>query len=79
MAIPRIRTSYLLFRVLAAILTPEPIVDQALPGDAHRSPLELAQRHEAVTGGGLFDPTSVAPFGDAGSAGADYTGAAGTW
>jgi len=79
MPITRIRTSYLLFRVLAAVLTPEPIVDQALPGDFHRSPLELAQRHEAVTGGGLFDPNTVAPFGNAGSPGTDYTGAGADW
>ena len=79
MTIPNLRTSYLLFRVLAAVLAPQPLVDQAVPGGLHESPLELAQRHSAMTGGGLFDPNVGAPFADAGSRGADDTVTGRTW
>jgi hypothetical protein len=73
MTVPNLRTSYLLFRVLAAVLAPQPLVDQAVPGGVHESPLELAQRHDALTGGGLYDPNGATPFADAGSRGADDT------
>jgi hypothetical protein len=79
MTIPNLRTSYLLFRVLAAVLAPQPLVDQAVPGGAHESPLELAQRHDAMTAGGLFDPNVAAPFADAGSRGVDDSVTGQTW
>lgn len=79
MTIPNLRTSYLLFRVLAAVLAPQPLVDQAVPGGLHESPLELAQRHGAMTGGGLFDPNVAAPFADAGSRGVDDSVTGQTW
>jgi hypothetical protein len=79
MTVPNLRTSYLLFRVLAAVLAPQPLVDQAVPGGVHESPLELAQRRDALTGGGLFDPNGAAPFADAGSRRADDTVTGRTW
>ena len=71
MTVPNLRTSYLLLRVLAAILTPQPLVDEAVPGGLHESPLEFAQRHGALTGGGLYDPNAATPFADDGSRGGD--------
>jgi hypothetical protein len=79
MTVPNLRTSYLLFRVLAAVLAPQPLVDEAVPDGLHESPRELAQRHDAITGGGLYDPNGAAPFADARARGVDDSVAGRIW
>lgn len=78
MTLPKIRASYLLLRVLISVLTPEPLADRISP-DLRETPLELAQRHEQATGGGLFDPNTVAPFAESGAPATGYPASGRSW